>query len=65
MPSSRIMVRRDLKQAQDRIDKIMDYLARSGSLYEKDHADIFKLFCALMTISMMLKEGLEGLRAQL
>lgn len=60
-----MMVRRDLKHAQERLEKIEDYLARCGHLYEVPHPDIYELFCSLLTLTRLLKQGLVKLRESL
>ena len=59
--STRHFVRRDMKAAQARLDKIEDYLARCGSLYHDDHVEIYDAFCACVTLTRMLKETLGKL----
>lgn len=55
---TRWLVKRDMKHAQARLDKIEDYLARCGSLYEPDHKEIYDAFCACLTMTRILKESL-------
>lgn len=64
-PTTRMMVRRDLKHAQARIDKIEDYLARCGMLYETQHPKVFEMFCGCLAVARMLKESLNKLRDHL
>ena len=56
--STRHFIRRDMKAAQARLNKIEDYLARCGSLYEPDHKEIYAAFCACLSLTRMLKESL-------
>ena len=59
--STRHFVRRDMRQAQARLDKIEDYLARCGSLYHEGHPEIYHGFCTCLVVTRMLKEGLKKL----
>lgn len=57
--TTRWFIKRDMKQAQARLDKVEDYLARCGALYEPDHKEIYAGFCACLGLTRMLKEALE------
>jgi len=59
--STRWFVRRDMKQAQARLDKIEDYLARCGQLYEGDHGETYQAFCTCIAMTRLLKETLGKL----
>ena len=59
--STRHFVRRDMRQAQARLDKIEDYLARCGSLYHDDHPELYDAFCACIQLTQMLKNALVTL----
>ena len=65
MPTTRILVRRDLAQSLIRLERIQTYLARSGLLYEQNHTKEYEMFCVLMVIAEQLKEGLTALRSHL
>ncbi len=56
--SSRWYIRRDMKQAQARLNKIEDYLARCGALYHDDHPEIYDAFVACMALTRLLKDSL-------
>lgn len=59
--TTRWFIKRDMKQAQARLDKVEDYLARCGSLYHADHPQIYQGFCTCLILTRMLKEALEKL----
>jgi len=50
-----------MRQAQARLDKIEDYLARCGSLYHDDHPELYDAFCACIQLTQMLKNALVTL----
>lgn len=59
--TTRWFIKRDMKQAQARLEKIENYLARCGMLFEPKHKDIYDGFCACMRLTHLLKESLATL----
>lgn len=62
MPTkTRDNVRRDLRLAKDRLNKLDEYFVRSGALYEHQHPHIYERFCALIAANTLFKEEIQAL----
>lgn len=58
---TRNLVRRDLKQAVTNIDRVMEYLVRSGLIYQEPHPEIYAVFCEMVASLNILKKQANDL----